>query len=144
MITGVSEDVKQALSGSGLCGFTLQETGTLLAWSDRVENGSLIFATSGASRGRAYVRGSQNPVFSQADGTEYYTNVLVGFSTVEQYKRDMAMRSYAILMTPDGPAGDRLRRRGGAEHLLHCRAERRRVPRGVGCIRVRPRYHRRL
>ena len=102
MITGVSEDVKQALSGSGLCGFTLQETGTLLAWSDRVENGSLIFATSGASRGRAYVRGSQNPVFSQADGTEYYTNVLVGFSTVEQYKRDMAMRSYAILMTPDG------------------------------------------
>lgn len=102
MITGMAQGTKLSLAGSSVLGYTLVETGTLLAWSDRVEDGGLTFDTPGVSRGKAYVAGSQNPVYSTVDGVEYYTNVLVGFSTADQYKRDMSMRSYAILSDTSG------------------------------------------
>lgn len=102
MITGMASTAKSMFTGSGVNGYTIVETGTLLAWNDRVTNGSLTFDTPGVSRGKAYVRGSQNPVFSSSNGVEYYTNVLVGFSGADQYKRDMAMRSYAILQDASG------------------------------------------
>lgn len=102
MITGISQEMKGLLTGSGLDGYTLVETGTLIAWSDRVHNGSLTFDTPGVSRGKAYVEGSKNPVYSISGGIEYYTNVLVGFSTAEQYKRDMSMRPYVILEDASG------------------------------------------
>ncbi len=102
MITGISTTVKDQLTGSGIHGYTLVETGTLIAWSDKVANGSLTFDTPGVSRGKAYVEGSKDPVFSTSGGVEYYTNVLVGFSTAEQYKRDLSMRPYAILEDASG------------------------------------------
>lgn len=102
MITGMASTTKSVFTGSGVNGYTVVETGTLLAWNDRVDNGGLTFDTPGVSRGKAYVRGSQNPVFSTSNGVEYYTNVLVGFSGAAQYKRDMAMRSYAILQDSSG------------------------------------------
>lgn len=102
MITGMANTAKSMLSGSGAAGFTLVETGTLLAWNDKVTDGNLTFATSGVSRGKAYVRGSKNPVFAKAGGSEYYTNVLTGFNSASQYKRDLAMRSYAILQDASG------------------------------------------
>lgn len=102
MLTGVANTAKSMLTGSGVAGFTLVETGTLLAWNDKVSGGSLTFDTPGVSRGKAYVKGSQNPVFAKAGGEEFYTNVLVGFSTADQYKRDLAMRSYAVLADSSG------------------------------------------
>ncbi|WP_206214825.1 MULTISPECIES: N-acetylmuramoyl-L-alanine amidase [unclassified Adlercreutzia] len=102
MITGMASGTKSALTGRGVLGYIVVETGTLLAWSDRVEGGSLTLDTPGVSRGKAYVAGKQNPVFNKADGVESYTNVLVGFSSAEQYRRDMAMRSYAILKDSAG------------------------------------------
>ena len=102
MITGMSEQVKDQLTGSGINGYTIVETGTLIAWSDKVENGSLTLETPGVSRGTAYVKGSKDPVFSSSGGIEYYTNVLVGFNSAEQYKRDLSMRPYAILEDASG------------------------------------------
>ncbi|WP_165171916.1 N-acetylmuramoyl-L-alanine amidase [Adlercreutzia sp. ZJ242] len=102
MITGMASGTKSALAGRGVLGYTVVETGTLLAWSNRVEDGSLTFDTPGVSRGKAYVAGKQNPVFNKADGVENYTNVLVGFSSADQYEKDMAMRSYAILKDSSG------------------------------------------
>lgn len=102
MITGMASGTKSALANGGVLGYTVVETGTLLAWSDRVENGSLTFDTPGVSRGKAYVAGKQDPVFNKSNGVANYTNVLVGFSSADQYKRDMAMRSYAILKDSSG------------------------------------------
>lgn len=102
MLTGTANTAKSALTGSGAAGFTLMETGTLLAWNDKVSGGSLTFDTPGVSRGKAYVKGSQNPVFAKTGDEEFYTNVLVGFSTADQYKRDLAMRSYAVLTDSSG------------------------------------------
>lgn len=102
MITGMSEQTKDLLTGPGVNGYTLVETGTLIAWSDKVENGSLTLETSGVSRGAAYVEGEKDPVFSASGGIEYYTNVLVGFNSAEQYKRDLSMRPYAILEDASG------------------------------------------
>lgn len=97
LITGISQDVKKALTTNGLNGYTVVETGTVIAWTDRVEGESLTFDTPGASRGAAYTEGGSNPVYQTSGGVEYYTNVLVGFSTPEQYKRDLSMRPYVIL-----------------------------------------------
>lgn len=113
MITGMSQNVKNALASGNLAGYTVEETGTLLAWSDRVSNGSLTIDTEGASRGKAYVRGVKNPVFTTGGGLEYYTNVLVGFNSAEQYKRDMAMRPYVIL---SNSAGEKFVVYGGTVH----------------------------
>lgn len=102
MITGVSSQAKNALTGDGVLGYTLVETGTLIAWNNRVEEGGLTFDTPGVSRGKAYVEGKQNPVFSTSGDVESYTNVLVGFSTVDQYKGDLAMRPYAVMEDASG------------------------------------------
>lgn len=97
MITGMASTTKGMLVASNSLGYTLVETGTLIAWSSNVGSGGLTFDTEGVSRGRAYVQGEQNPVFERSNGVEYYTNVLVGFSSADQYDRDLAMRPYAIL-----------------------------------------------
>lgn len=102
MITGISSQLKSALVGEGVCGYTVVETGTLIAWSDKVAVGGPTFDTSGVSRGKAYVKGSRNPVLSTTDGVEYYTNVLVGFSAGDQCKRDLSMRPYAVLADASG------------------------------------------
>ena len=110
MITGMTSQAKNTLTGSGVAGYTLVETGTLIAWDSRVDNGGLTFDTPGVSRGKAYVEGKQNPVFSTSGGVESYTNVLVGFSTVDQYKNNLAMRPYAIM---EDSAGNRFTIYGG-------------------------------
>ncbi|MBR3691013.1 MAG: N-acetylmuramoyl-L-alanine amidase, partial [Eggerthellaceae bacterium] len=110
MITGMPEQIKDLLTGPGINGYTIVETGTLIAWSDKVENGSLTLETSGVSRGKAYVEGSKDPVFSTSGGIEYYTNVLVGFNSADQYKRDLSMRPYVIL---EDAAGEQFAVYGG-------------------------------
>lgn len=102
MITGMSQNVKHALIDGNLLGYTLIETGTLLGWGDKAPDGNLTMDTSGVSRGKAFEQGKKNPVFSSEHGMEYYTNVLVGFNSKEQYKRDLAMRPYIILQSPSG------------------------------------------
>lgn len=97
LITGMASTAKSMLTGSNSLGYTIVETGTLIAWNERVDDGGLTFDTQGVSRGKAYVKGTQNPVFEKSGGVEYYTNVLIGFSSAEQYGKDLAMRPYAVL-----------------------------------------------
>lgn len=100
MITGMSSNVKTALTGSGIAGYKLVEAGTLLSWASSAPNPTL--ETSGVSRGKAYVAGSSNPVFAVSGGVEYYTNVLTGNFSSEQCKKALAMRPYAILEDAGG------------------------------------------
>ena len=101
LITGMSQEVKSLLTTNGLNGWKLKETGTLLAWSDKVENGNLTFETSGVSHGRAYVAGVQDPIFQENSQVAQYTNVLVGFQ-LSQCSRDLSMRPYATLCNSNG------------------------------------------
>lgn len=100
MITGMSGNVKAALTGSGVSGYKLLEAGTLLSWASNTSNPTL--ESSGVSRGRAYVAGSSDPVFSSSNGIEYYTNVLTGNFSSSQCKSVLAMRPYVILEDADG------------------------------------------
>lgn len=113
MITGMSVEVKNALTTQGINGYKLVETGTLLAWSSNVGVEGPTLSTSGVSRGRAYVAGSKNPVLSTSGGVEYYTNVLTGNFTADQCKADLAMRPYVILKND---AGDEVVVYGGTVH----------------------------
>lgn len=102
MITGMSANVKDALAGSDINGYTLVETGTLLAWSSGVDAEGPTLETSGVSRGRAYIKGSTDPVLYEQNGIEYYTNVLVGDFSAAHCKASLAMRPYVILADSDG------------------------------------------
>lgn len=101
LITGMDEDVKAAISDGNIAGFSLVETGTLIAWAKNVENGSLTFDTKGVTSGSAYVKGSKDPVFATEGKIQQYTNVLVGF-TMDQCKDDLSMRPYAIMRNSSG------------------------------------------
>lgn len=100
MITGMSSNVKAALTGSGISGYKLVEAGTLLSWASSAPNPTL--ETRGVSRGKAYVAGSSDPVFATSGGVEYYTNVLTGNFSASQCKNALAMRPYAILKDAAG------------------------------------------
>ena len=101
ILTGMSSSVKSALAGGGIDGYTLVETGTLLGWTSKVGD-SVTMESEGASRGKAYVAGSRNPVYGTANGIEYYTNVLTGNFTAEQCSSSLAMRPYVILKDAAG------------------------------------------
>lgn len=100
MITGMSSNVKAALTGSGISGYKLVEAGTLLSWASSAPNPTL--ETRGVSRGKAYVAGSSNPVFATSGGIEYYTNVLTGNFSASQCRNALAMRPYVILKDASG------------------------------------------
>lgn len=104
MVTGISSNVKTALTSSaGIGGYTLVETGTLIAWSSDLKEGSdLTFSTPSVKKGTAYQQGKANPVYATKDGIEYYTNVLVGFNSKNHYVNDLAMRPYATLKDANG------------------------------------------
>jgi len=101
MITGIRQDIKDALTGGGIRGYTLQEYGTVLAWASEVSASSLVLGASGAKSNFAYKRDVADPVFSSGGGMTQYTNVLVGFNN-DQCKADIVMRPYIVLRSPDG------------------------------------------
>ena len=95
MITSVDEKVKNALTGAGLAGFTLEEYGTVImrgVGTPTLETGSHNYA---------YKRGVNDPVFANVNGRCQYTNVLVGFS-LEDCKQTLTLRPYIILKDRDG------------------------------------------
>lgn len=102
MITGVSSSLKNALTGGGVAGYTLEEYGTLLCWASEVQNGSLSLSDAYARHNYAYsLANGTDPVFRYAGDVVQYTNVLVGFSN-EQCVDDIAMRPYITLRDADG------------------------------------------
>ena len=101
MITGISSSLKNALTGGGAAGYTLEEYGTVLCWSSEI-NGGLSLTDGYARHNYAYSRANgADPVFRYAGDTIQYTNVLVGFSS-EQCVDDIAMRPYITLRDADG------------------------------------------
>lgn len=101
MITGVSSSLKNALTGGGAAGYTLEEYGTVLCRSSEI-NGGLSLTDGYARHNYAYSRANgADPVFRYAGDTLQYTNVLVGFSS-EQCVDDIAMRPYITLRDADG------------------------------------------
>ena len=102
MITSITKDNKQALTGAGLAGYTLVEYGTALAWASDAESGSgLILGQKYTKSNYAYKKGVADPVFRTTDILVQYTNVLVGFSD-DQCIPDIAMRPYIILEDVEG------------------------------------------
>lgn len=101
MITGLRREVKSALTGRGLEGYTLLEYGTVLGLAREVSASSLVLDHPNAKHNYAYKRGVADPVFATAGGVTQYTNVLVGFSA-EQCKEDIVMRPYIVLRSADG------------------------------------------
>ena len=98
MITSMTQSNKDALTGDGLAGFTMRESGTVVQWADSF-TGSLNLDSG--KHNYAYKRGTADPVFATSGGLTQYTNVLVGFN-LDQCSKDIVMRPYVILEDADG------------------------------------------
>ena len=102
MITSVDGALKSSLINGGVAGYTLEEYGTLLCFSNEMVNGSLCLDDSYARHNYAYSRATgADPVFKYSGSMIQYTNVLVGFN-LEQCTEDIAMRPYIVLSDAQG------------------------------------------
>ena len=99
MITALDEATKKALTGKGLAGYTLEEYGTVVSWTDALGNGSFLrLGESYASSNYAYRKGEADPVFARKNGIIQYTNVLVLENLTEgDYDKDLTLRAYIRL-----------------------------------------------
>ena len=102
MITSLTKENKEALTGDGLAGYKLVEYGTAIAWAKEIQVGdALVLGKSFARSNYAYKKGVADPVFAKTKDLVQYTNVLVGFND-DQCKDDIAMRPYIILEDAEG------------------------------------------
>ena len=99
MITALDEATKKALTGKGLAGYTLEEYGTVVSWTDALGNGSFLrLGESYAHSNYAYRKGKADPVFARKNGIIQYTNVLVLENLTEaDYDKDLTLRAYIQL-----------------------------------------------
>ena len=99
MITALDEATKKALTGKGLAGYTLEEYGTVVSWTDALGNGSFLrLGESYARSNYAYRKGKADPVFARKNGIVQYTNVLVLENLTEaDYDKDLTLRAYIRL-----------------------------------------------
>ena len=99
MITALDEATKKALTGKGLAGYTLEEYGTVVSWTDALGNGSFLrLEESYAHSNYAYRKGKADPVFARKNGIIQYTNVLVLENLTEaDYDKDLTLRAYIQL-----------------------------------------------
>ena len=99
MITALDEANKKALTGKGLAGYTLEEYGTVVSWTDALGNGSFLqLGESYAHSNYAYRKGEADPVFARKNGIIQYTNVLVLENLTEaDYDKDLTLRAYIRL-----------------------------------------------
>ncbi len=99
MITALDEANKKALTGKGLAGYTLEEYGTVVSWTDALENGGFLrLGESYARSNYAYRKGEADPVFARKNGIIQYTNVLVLENLTEaDYDKDLTLRAYIQL-----------------------------------------------
>ena len=99
MITALDEATKKALTGKGLAGYTLEEYGTVVSWTDALENGGFLrLEEDYAHFNYAYRKGKADPVFARKNGIIQYTNVLVLENLTEaDYDKDLTLRAYIRL-----------------------------------------------
>ena len=99
MITALDEATKKALTGKGLAGYTLEEYGTVVSWTDALGNGSFLrLGEDYAHSNYAYRKGKADPVFARKNGIIQYTNVLVLENLTEaDYDKDLTLRAYIQL-----------------------------------------------
>ena len=99
MITALNEATKKALTGKGLAGYTLEEYGTVVSWTDALGNGSFLrLEEDYAHSNYAYRKGTADPVFARKNGIIQYTNVLVLENLTEaDYDKDLTLRAYIQL-----------------------------------------------
>ena len=99
MITALDEATKKALTGKGLAGYTLEEYGTVVSWTDALGNGSFLRLGEAYARSNyAYRKGEADPVFARKNGIIQYTNVLVLENLTEaDYDKDLTLRAYIRL-----------------------------------------------
>lgn len=102
--TGISVAAKEALTGAGLAGYTLKESGTLIMKNDNRAQYPMIKDGEKVALGMAYgvdANGnSQDTVFEIVEDRQRFAAVLVGLPAA-QYKTEFAFRGYAVL-TKDG------------------------------------------
>ena len=101
MITGVNQQKRAQLTGSGLAGYTLLEYGTLLALDEELNGAPLVLGGANVRSNYAYRKGTADPVFRYTGDSIQYTNVLVGFQD-EHLNKDIAMRPYMKLQDAQG------------------------------------------
>ena len=99
MITALDEATKKALTGKGLAGYTLEEYGTVVSWTDALGNGGFLrLGEDYAHSNYAYRKGKADPVFARKNGIIQYTNVLVLENLTEaDYDKDLTLRAYIRL-----------------------------------------------
>ena len=99
MITALDEATKKALTGKGLAGYTLEEYGTVVSWTNALGNGSFLRLGEAYARfNYAYRKGEADPVFARKNGIIQYTNVLVLENLTEaDYDKDLTLRAYIRL-----------------------------------------------
>ena len=99
MITALDEANKKALTGKGLAGYTLEEYGTVVSWTNALGNGSFLrLEEAYAHSNYAYRKGKADPVFARKNGIIQYTNVLVLENLTEgDYGKDLTLRAYIRL-----------------------------------------------
>ena len=99
MITALDEATKKALTGKGLAGYTLEEYGTVVSWTDALGNGGFLRLEEDYARfNYAYRKGKADPVFARKNGIIQYTNVLVLENLTEaDYDKDLTLRAYIRL-----------------------------------------------
>ena len=99
MITALDEANKKALTGKGLAGYTLEEYGTVVSWTNALGNGSFLrLGEDYAHSNYAYRKGKADPVFARKNGIIQYTNVLVLENLTEaDYGKDLTLRAYIRL-----------------------------------------------
>ena len=99
MITALDEATKKDLTGKGLAGYTLEEYGTVVSWTNALGNGRFLRLGEDYARfNYAYRKGKADPVFARKNGIIQYTNVLVLENLTEaDYDKDLTLRAYIRL-----------------------------------------------
>ena len=98
--SGIKQDMKKLLTGSGVNGYKLKEYGTLVLSEGKLQGKELTFSAEGVLKGVSYGKDSGGKqvdmVLEQVDGRDRFAAVLTGLPA-ETYKSDFTFRSYAIL-----------------------------------------------
>lgn len=99
-ITGIREQLRETLLGSGVDGYRLKEYGTITMPSAARATGPMLKGAantvSGVSYGTAKDGSAMDAVFKSENGMLYFSNVLTDL-TWEHCKTEFAFRSYLIL-----------------------------------------------
>jgi beta-N-acetylglucosaminidase len=98
--TGIASEVKDALTGTGISGYTLKEYGTLITDKTDLTTYPLVKGGKGVVTGVSYQKDKQgqiqDSVYETVDGIQRFTSVLVGISG-SRYNTEFSFRGYLVL-----------------------------------------------